>query len=486
MASVVGGGILRAKATSTTSETQRRRRWTAALVLAGTALVSFQGGLLRVAYPSIRADLSASIAAMEVVSIAGLVVTIATVVVFGRLADLVGPRRIYSGGLAVFATGSVLSAIAPGTGLLAAAQAAQGLGWSMAVASSTPLLVQSFPSEMRGRVVAGSHMAVALGLAAGPGLGGLIVEQFGWRAALLAMAPAAFLLAALVRQRLPLDEAPGRRPHFDVAGSATLAVALGALIVVIERGGHGRLSLAILAPTALIAIGAFGAFFRIEVRAAEPTVDLRLFRRVAFSAGLAASFLNFIAMASNMFLMPFFLQEALGMSVGRSGAVMMVMPVGVLVAAPVAGKMADRVGSRLPATLGISLITAAIALMATFTDGVAVAEVAAVLLVYGVGAGLFQSPNISGVLGAAPADRLGVASGTLSTLGRLGQVVGVAVAGGLWQQGVSGAPSGAAGFRPAFVVLALFGVLATVASWLRGPVQGHAGVAARHLPVQPS
>jgi MFS family permease len=284
---------------------------------------------------------------------------------------------------------------------------------------------------------------------------------------------------------VPLDETPGRRPHFDVAGSVALAVALGALIVLIERGGHGRLSLATLTATALMAVGAFGAFLRIEVRAPEPTADLRLFRRVAFSAGLAASFLNFMAMASNMFLMPFFLQEARGMSAGGAGAVMMVMPVGVLVAAPVAGKMADRMGSRLPATLGMALIAAAIGLMATFTDGVAVAEVAAVLLVYGIGAGLFQSPNISGVLAAAPADRLGVASGTLSTLGRLGQVVGVVVAGGLWQQGVSGASSGAAGFRPAFVVLALFGVLATVASWLRGPVRGHACAAVRHLPVQP-
>ena len=328
-------------------------------------------------------------------------------------------------------------------------------------------------------------MAVAVGLAAGPGLGGLVVEHFGWRAALLVMTPAALLVAALVRQRLPLDEASGRTPHFDVAGSASLAVALAALVVFIERSGHGRLSPVGLIAAAIVAVGAFVAFLRVEARAAEPTVDLLLFRSVGFSAGLAASFLNFVAMASNMFLMPFFLQEALGMSAGRAGAVMMAMPVGVLLAAPVAGRMADRVGSRLPATLGMTVITATIGLMATFTGGVSVAEVAGVLLAYGVGAGLFQSPNISGVLGAAPADRLGVASGTLSTLGRLGQVVGVAVAGGLWQRGSSEAVSTAVGFRPAFVGLALFGVLATAASWLRGPVQGHAGAAPHHLSGQP-
>lgn len=112
-------------------ELERRLRWTAGLVLVGTALVSFQGGLLRVAYPVIRQDLAASIPEMEVVSIAGLVVTVATVVMFGRLADLVGARRVYSTGLVVFGAGGALSAVAPGIELLAAAQAAQGLGWSM-------------------------------------------------------------------------------------------------------------------------------------------------------------------------------------------------------------------------------------------------------------------------------------------------------------------------------------------------------------------
>ena len=468
------------------SGTERRRRWTAGLVLVGTALVSSQGGLLRVAYPSIRADLQASIPAMEVLSIAGLVVTIATVVIFGRLADLVGPRRVYSTGLAAFAAGGAASAFAPGVGLLAVAQAAQGLGWSMAVAGSTPLLVSAFPAEMRGRVVAASHMAVAIGLAMGPGLGGLVVEHLGWRVALGSVAPVAVLLGLLVGLSLPLDAPAGPTPHFDVAGSAALAVALAALVVFVDRGGHGDVDPVALAVVAVVAVGAFAAFLAVESRSPAPTVDLRLFGSLAFSAGLAASFLNFVAMASNMFLMPFFLQEALGMSAGRAGTVMMAMPLGVLVAAPVAGRMADRLGSRLPATLGMAVITATIGLMATFTEEVSAPEVAGVLLVYGLGAGLFQSPNISGVLGAAPDARLGVASGTLSTVGRLGQVVGVAVAGGMWDRGSEGTSAGGvAGFHQAFVVLALFGVLATSASWLRGRVAAGPTPAADSLAEHP-
>lgn len=459
-----------------------RRRWTMRLVLAGTALVSFQGGLLRVALPSIRADLRASVGSMELVGVAGLVATIATVVIFGRLADVVGARMIYAWGLVVFAVGGAASALAPSAGLLAGAQAVQGLGWSMAVSAATPLLVQAFPPERRGRVVAANHMAVAVGLAAGPGAGGVVVEHLGWRAALLVVAPAALGVGALVHRRLSVARGTGPAPRFDLPGAATLAVGLGALLVVVDGTGRGRFSPAAFALIGVVAVGAFVAFLAVEARSPDPTVDLGLFRDRAFSAGLAASFLNFVAMASNMFLMPFFLQDALGLSAGRAGTVMMAMPVGVLVAAPLAGRMADRLGPRTPATLGMATITASIALMAGFTGGVSVGEVAAVLLFYGLGAGLFQAPNISGVLGAAPADRLGVASGTLSTLGRLGQVVGVAVAGGMWERAAD-TPSGAGagGFTPAFAVLALFGVLATAASWLRGPVTGaDKGRAVRH------
>ncbi|MBW3641775.1 MAG: MFS transporter [Actinobacteria bacterium] len=448
-------------------------------MLSGTALVSFQAGLLRVALPVIRADLRASIGAIEVVGLAGLVVTAATVVAFGRLADLLGARRVYSLGLVVFAVGGALSALAPTVGLLATAQAAQGLGWSMAVSSATPLLVGTFPPERRGRAVAASHMAIAIGLATGPAAGGLLVERLGWRVALFAVVPAALAVGSLSHRRLPGDAGSGLRPRFDLAGSVALAVALGTLLVVLDGIGRGGLSTAALVGIPVVAVAAFVVFVVVEIHAPEPTVDLNLFRNRGFSAGLAASLFNFVAMASNMFLMPFFLQEALGQSASRAGGVMMVMPAGVLVAAPLAGAMADRLGPRLPATVGMGLITAAIALMARFTSGVSLTEVAAVLTLYGVGAGLFQSPNISGVLGCAAADRLGVASGTLSTLGRLGQVVGVAIAGGLWQRATATTPSEAgqaAAFHDAFVVLAMFGAFATVASWLRGPIP-HDGAA---------
>ena len=198
-------------------------RSTTWLVLAGTALLSFQGGLLRVALPVIRTDLGASVGSMELVGIAGLVATIATVVVFGRLADMIGPQPVYSWGMVVFAAGGALSAIAPNVATLAASQVMQGLGWSMAICGANPLLVQAVAPERRGRLMAANHMAVAVGLAAGPGAGGFVVEHVGWRAALLVVAPLALVVGALVRGRLQAPRPSRPAPHFDVPGSAALA-----------------------------------------------------------------------------------------------------------------------------------------------------------------------------------------------------------------------------------------------------------------------
>jgi len=214
----------------------------------------------------------------------------------------------------------------------------------------------------------------------------------------------------------------------------------------------------------------------VEHRAASPMVDLALFRRRAFTAGLLATFFNFIAMASNMFLMPFFLQGQLLLSPSRAGLLMMAVPMTILWAAPVGGWLSDRLGPRAPATVGLLLVTMTVVLMAALSGGTSALTMGMVLGVYGLGAGLFQSPNNSGVLGAAPQERLGVASGTLATMRQMGQVAGIAIASTVWvareqaylATGLPGVVAQGAGFRDAFLVLAVAGLLAVVASAWRG------------------
>lgn len=169
---------------------RRPAHWrVAALVLGGTTLLSLQGGLLRVALPAIRRDLGVGISGAQAVSLAGLVVVCSTLVAFGRLADLVGPGRVYAWGLAAFGAGAGLSVAAPNLGWLVLAQAVQWLGWSMSVASGTALLVSVFGSAERYRAVAANHVAMAVGLGAGPAVGRVVIDQFGWRWGFAAMVP---------------------------------------------------------------------------------------------------------------------------------------------------------------------------------------------------------------------------------------------------------------------------------------------------------
>lgn len=462
-------------------ERRPARRRVAALVLGGTLLLSLQGGLLRVALPAIRSDLGVGISGAQAVSLAGLVVACSTLVAFGHLADLVGPRRVYAWGLAAFAAGAGLSVAAPDLGWLVLAQAVQGLGWSMSVASGTALLVSVFDPAERSRAVAANHVAVAVGLAAGGAAGGVVIDQFGWRWGFAGLVPVALALAVAAAAGSAPPPERGRAP-FDLRGAAALAAALVATLSLIDAGARDRLGPGGSAVAAAASAAAFAVFVRLQLRAADPVLDLRLFAHRGFSAGLAASFLNFVSMASNMFLLPFYLQDHRGLSAGRAGAVMLVMPVAIVVAAPLAGTFADRVSPRVPATAGLALIAAAVALMATFSADTSLPLVVAVMAVYGAGAGFFQSPNISAVLGSVAPDRFGVASASLATVGRLGQVVGVAVAGGLWQWGLDRhgqLPAGqTSAFRLAFAVLAVFGVLAVLASWLRGPAEPAPRIAA--------
>jgi MFS family permease len=447
------------------------RRWSAALVLAGATLLTVQGGLLRIALPVIRVELDTGITGIQAVGLASLAAVTTTMVAFGRLADLLGARGVYAAGLAGWAAGGLAAAAVPTTAWLIVALIAQGLGWAMTLAAGTALLVQVFDPAERGRILAAQHSAIAVGLAVGPAAGGVVVDTLGWRWGFAGLAAAGLAFAALALARLPAPQRPPARPRFDLPGATLLALALVGLLVLAERGGAGALTRPVAAALVAAVAAAFAAFLVVELRTAAPVIDLRLFTRRGFAAGLTASFLNFIAMTGHMFLLPFALQDHLGHSAARAGALMIAAPAVILLTAPLAGVLTDRAGPRLPTTAGLALVATAVGLMATFDPATPLPWIIAVLTVYGLGAALFQSPNLTGVLGAAPAGQVGVASGTLATLGRLGQIAGITIAGIAWQAGLERHGDAALGpaLRDTFLLLAAFGALGAVVSWLRGP-----------------
>ncbi len=449
------------------------RWWVLVTVMTGTFMGGLDTYIVNVSLPTIAYSFGAAVAIIQWVPLAYLVAITSSLVIFGRASDLWGSRRLYLGGLLTFVLGSALAGAAPTAWSLVASRGLQGLGAAMLLASGQALLAEVFPEQQRGRAMAFMHVAVALGFTSGPSVGGFIVETVGWRWVFYVNVPVGLLAAVMASWALP-SRRRAQGQGFDLIGAGVLATGLIATLVALTRlqqGAVGTASVLLLA-----GVGLLVAFPVVERRAVQPILDLRLFRRRAFTAGLLSTFLNFIAMASNMFLIPFFLQLQLGFSPGRAGLIMMAVPLTILWSAPIGGWLSDRLGPRGPATAGLGLVTATVFTMATLGHDTSAFIVVVVLAVYGVGAGLFQSPNNSGVLGAVPRQRLGAASGTLATMRQLGQVAGIAIASTVWVTreeaylggGLATLAAQGAGFRDAYLVLGVAGVLAIVASALRG------------------
>jgi EmrB/QacA subfamily drug resistance transporter len=432
-----------APAHGTGGETELNKWAVLGIVAAGVFMATLDTSVVNISLPSIARHFGRPFsAAVEWVVIAYLVVIASLLLTIGRLSDLIGRRRIWASGLAVFTLGSALCGAAPSLALLIACRALQGVGGAMIMAISPAMLIAAFPASERGRAIGLNAVFVALGVSAGPTLGGLITEHLSWRWIFYVNLPvgAGGLIATM--RVLPKSNArPGGR--FDPAGAALLGVGLagltGALSIGGERGLSSRLVLAAFAAAAL----AFTAFAVVERRTAHPLFDFSLFKNRVFASATASLVLSFVAMFMVAFMMPFYLEELRGFPPARSGAFLTPLPLTLAVVAPLAGTLADRVGTRGLAFAGLAACSLSLFLIGTLDARSSGAGIVGRMALAGLGQGLFQTPNNSALMGAAPRAQQGLASGLLATGRVVGQSLSVALAGAIWV-GTGGARAGRA------------------------------------------
>jgi MFS family permease len=336
-------------------------------------MATLDGSIVNVALPTIGRELAAPVARLQWI-INGYVLAItATLLVAGRLGDRVGHRRLYTGGLLLFTLGSALCGLAPGLGALVASRVVQALGASAMMAIGPAVVTAVFPPERRGRALGAVGTAVAVGLTAGPPLGGLIVASLSWRWVFFVNLPVGLAGAAWALRTLP-------------------------------RGGAA---------------------------AGGPLLDVGLFRIPVFAWGLVAGFLSYAAMFSQTLLTPFLLARVLALSPGAVGMVLVAVPVAMSIASPVSGWISDRFGGRWLPVVGMVVLAVALVSLSFAGEGSAVTSVAARLALAGVGMGLFQSPNNAAVMSALPRQRLGSGGGLLATSRNAGMAAGIGLAGAL-------------------------------------------------------
>ncbi len=394
----------------------------------GTFMSALDASVVNTVLPVIRIAFGAPVASIQWVVTVYLLAMGGLLLTFGRLGDLRGHRRVFLLGFAVFVPASVLCGVAPGEEALIGARILQGIGAAVIVSNSPANLVRSVHPSRIGRALGAQAAMTYLGLTLGPSLGGWLTEHLGWRSVFFINVPvgaAAFLLGV---RYLPDDRRAGTAgERFDLAGTALFTGAFLALLVWLNRGqGWGWASPgAIGLLSGSVALGVL--FHRRESRTPSPMLDLKLFRNRLFTMAAGSSLVNYVCVGFVMFLVPFFLIEGRGLSPGRAGLLMTVQSLAMVVTAPASGTLSDRIGSRIPATIGMAVFAAGLFVLSALGRTTPLSLAVAGLLLAGVGSAIFTTPHNSTLLGAAPRGRHGIASGILATSRLVGITAGVGV-----------------------------------------------------------
>lgn len=402
-------------------------------ILAAVMLTNIMGpidaSIVNVTLPTIAAHFRATISAAQWVPMVYLLVISSLLLFFGRLGDIFGYRRVYLTGLACFVAASALCALSfllPSIGWLVAFRAIQGIAAGMLMAVSMAIITASFPKEELGKGLGIYAISIAVGLTIGPSLGGLITATWGWPFIFVVNIPLG--CAGLLWARHILPYLKGKGGAIDLGGAATSFLSLCSLLLFVNAAQKGDRGIGLIL-LLVLAISAAALFLWIEHRVDQPMLDLTLFSNPTFAIANLSALLNFMSQFVLVFLTPFYLQRIISCGPKVIGLTMTAFPLAAMLVAPFSGALSDRIGTGVLAALGAMVSAIALLFMSGLTQLSTPMQVAWRLALFGIGAGIFQSPNNRAVMASAPRPLLGSASGILATVRNVGMVFGIATGG---------------------------------------------------------
>lgn len=449
-----------------------------ATVCVGAFMGQLDASVVTLALPTLQSTFHTSVAAVSWVGLSYLLVLVATVAAVGRFADMVGRKLLYVYGFIVFIVGSALCGLAPSLPVLDGFRAFQAVGAAMLQANSVAIIVLAVPRTALGKAIGIQGAAQALGLAMGPSVGGLLVAAGGWRLIFFVNVPVGILgvIAGLVF--IPRSRHLQEREPFDWAGLAMFFPGVVALMSAISFGNSKGWTSPLIVGLFALSLALGVAFVNWERRTDSPMLDLTLFRRLPFTIGISSGLLSYLVMFGVLFVVPFYLERGLAAGSAQAGLELMVMPLALGVAAPISGRLADRVGSRPLTAGGMALVAAGMAVLGVVRPSTAGFLV--LLVVVGAGLGLFTPPNNAAIMASVPAQQTGLASGVLNMTRGMGTALGLAttslVFGMTGGQSFLQAQVGHA-FLATSLFLAAIAALAGALALLRASEHVHAGFA---------
>ncbi|MDT8378167.1 MAG: MFS transporter [Desulfotignum sp.] len=407
------------------------KKWQVFILVGISIFMStLDSSIVNVALPYIMEDLNSDVGTVKWVMVVYLLTVSSLLLTFGRLSDIRGRRQIYVIGFLVFTGGSFLCGQAWTSWMLVGARALQGIGASMLMACSPAMVVDAFPQTERGKALGMMGAVVAMGLTLGPLAGGMILAYFSWRLIFYINIPIGIMAVAagmLVLRDLPGGN--GSREPLDKAGSLLLIVFLCSLIITLTRiPDWGMISLKTGLGLATAIISGLG-FVKNETHSPHPLLDLGLMKIRLFILPLISTGILFASLFLLVFMMPFYLTYPGGFSASITGLIMIVPFLFLLIISPVSGMLADRLGSRLLCTLGMTFMCVSLVVLIFLSPEPVISAIVWRMALAGIGTALFVSPNNTTIMGAVAVHQRGIASGSIATARTVGMVFGVALAG---------------------------------------------------------
>ncbi|MFG2889165.1 MFS transporter [Streptomyces sp. NPDC048248] len=455
----------------------RRRLLVLAICCMSLLIVSLDNTILNVALPSMQRELHASVSGMQWTIDAYTLVLASLLMLSGSTADRLGRRRIFLIGLVVFAVGSLLCSLAADLQWLVVFRMVQAVGGSMLNPVAMSIITNTFtePRE-RARAIGIWGGVVGISMAAGPVIGGLLVQTAGWRSIFWLNVPIAALALFLTLRFVPESRAPSPR-RVDPVGQLLVISLLGSLTYAIieapEAGWHSPQILGF----ALLALASLAGLLVYERRRREPLIDLRFFHSAPFSGATVIAVCAFAALGGFLFMNTLYLQNVRGLSALEAGLYMLPMAGMTLVFAPLSGRLVGNRGPRLSLLLAGTTMALSGVLFAAFDAESSTALLFTGYVVFGIGFGLVNAPITNTAVSGMPRAQAGVAAAVASTSRQVGQTLGVAVIGAVLASGAHDAASDAAFIaagRPAWWIITgcgtavlLLGAL-TTGAWARG------------------
>ena len=393
-------------------------------IVIAVAMASLDTSIVNTALPTIATDMHASPADAVWVVNAYQLALVVSLLPFASLGEIIGYRRVYVWGLAVFTAASLLCALSWSLPSLAAARIIQGIGASGILSVNNALIRFIYPSNALGRGVGYNALVVAVSTAIGPTIAAGILSFGSWQFLFAVNVPLGLIAFILALRVLPDTRRATHR--FDIGSAALNATTFGLLIFGIGEAAHSA-NLVVTLTALAVAFASGGALIFRQLGLPAPMLPVDLYRRPMFALSSLTSFCSFAAQGLAFVSLPFYLQTVLGFSAVETGLLLTPWPVMTAIAAPIAGPLSDRCPPAILGGIGLAILAAGLGLTATLAGRADPTGIIWRMMICGAGFGCFQSPNLKAIMSSAPPERSGGASGIIATSRLVGQAVGAAL-----------------------------------------------------------